>query len=140
MALAKAKGASQYKPIDFEESNSKSTLEIDAITENSKADLLQKILDLRQQTDDLRIQIERQRLNQYWENQLASPEILQKLEVLESQLKSVLDSKDACLSILRNSVSKSSELENSLSLKRDRQADLVKTFDTLVNIYDFEFF
>ena len=136
MALAKAKGASQYKPIDFEESNSKSTLEIDAITENSKADLLQKICDLRQQTDDLRIQIERQRLNQYWENQLASPEILQKLEVLESQLKSVLDSKDACLSILRNSVSKSSELENSLSLKRDRQADLVKTFDTLVNIYD----
>ena len=137
MALAKAKGASQYKPIDFEESNSKSTLEIDAITENSKADLLQKIFDLKQQTDDLRIQIERQRLNQYWENQLASPEILQKLEVLESQLKSVLDSKDACLSILRNSVSKSSELENSLSLKRDRQADLVKTFDTLVNIYDF---
>ena len=136
MALAKAKGASQYKPIDFEESNSKSTLEIDAITENSKADLLQKICDLRQQTDDLRIQIERQRLNQYWENQLVSPEILQKLEVLESQLKSVLDSKDACLSILRNSVSKSSELENSLSLKRDRQADLVKTFDTLVNIYD----
>ena len=136
MALAKAKGASQYKPIDFEESNSKSTLEIDAITENSKADLLQKIFDLKQQTDDLRIQIERQRLNQYWENQLASPEILQKLEVLESQLKSVLDSKDACLSILRNSVSKSSELENSLSLKRDRQADLVKTFDTLVNIYD----
>ena len=137
MALAKAKGASQYKPIDFEESNSKSTLEIDAITENSKADLLQKIFDLRQQTDDLRIQIERQRLNQYWENQLASPEILHKLEVLESQLKSVLDSKDACLSILRNSVSKSSELENSLSLKRDRQADLVKTFDTLVSIYDF---
>ena len=137
MALAKAKGASQYKPIDFEESNSKSTLEIDAITENSKADLLQKIFDLKQQTDDLRIQIERQRLNQYWENQLASPEILQKLEVLESQLKSVLDSKDACLSILRNSVSKSSELENSLSLKRDRQADLVKTFDTLVSIYDF---
>ena len=134
MALAKAKGASQYKPIDFEESNSKSTLEIDAITENSKADLLQKIFDLRQQTDDLRIQIERQRLNQYWENQLASPEILQKLEILESQLKSVLNSKDACLSILRNSVSKSSELENSLSLKRDRQADLVKTFDTLVNI------
>ena len=137
MALAKAKGASQYKPIVFEESNSKSTLEIDAITENSKADLLQKIFDLRQQTDDLRIQIERQRLNQYWENQLASPEILHKLEVLESQLKSVLDSKDACLSILRNSVSKSSELENSLSLKRDRQADLVKTFDTLVIIYDF---
>ena len=134
MALAKAKGASQYKPIDFEESDSKSTFEIDA-TENSRADLLQNIFDLKQQTDDLRIQIERQRLNQYWENQLASPEILQKLEILASQLKSVLDSKDACLSILRNSVSKSSESENnSLSLKRDRQADLVKTFDTLVSI------
>ena len=134
MALAKAKGASQYKPIDFEESDSKSTFEIDA-TENSRADLLQNIFDLKQQTDDLRIQIERQRLNQYWENQLASPEILQKLEILASQLKSVLDSKDACLSILRNSVSKSSESENnSLSLKRDRQADLVKTFDTLVCI------
>ena len=134
IALAKAKGASQYKPsTDFEESDSKSSLELDA-TENSRADLLQNIFELKQQTDDLRIEIEKQRLNQYWENQLASPEILQKLEILESQLKSVLNSKDACLSILRNSVSKSSELENSLSLKRDRQADLVKTFDTLVYI------
>ena len=134
IALAKAKGASQYKPTtDFEESDSKSSFELDA-TENSRADLLQNIFELKQQTDDLRIEIEKQRLNQYWENQLASPEILQKLEILESLLKSVLNSKDACLSILRNSVSKSSELENSLSLKRDRQADLVKTFDTLVNI------
>ena len=134
IALAKAKGASQYKPTtDFEESDIKSSFELDA-TDNSRADLLQNIFELKQQTDDLRIEIEKQRLNQYWENQLASPEILLKLEILESQLKSVLNSKDACLSILRNSVSKSSELENSLSLKRDRQADLVKTFDTLVNI------
>ena len=131
IALAKAKGATQYRSTDFIETNSDSTFGIEAKIEE-RFELVGNLFQLKKETDNLRVEIEEQRLKQDWENHLASTKILEALKSFETQLNAVINTKEACLSILRNSVSKSSDLENSLSLKRDRQAELVQAFDTLV--------
>ena len=131
IALAKAKGATQYRSNDKIVTDSDSTFGIEAKTDE-RFELLGNVFQLKKETDNLRVEIEEQRLKQDWENHLASTKILEALKSFETQLNAVINTKEACLSILRNSVSKSSDLENSLSLKRDRQAELVQAFDTLV--------
>ena len=56
------------------------------------------------------------------------------VQSFEIRLESVIDAKDACLSILRNSVTNSTVVENSLSLRRERQAELVQVYETLVSL------
>ena len=135
-ALAKAKGANQYKPIVFEESlaTNCSTSDLDSSENTTRTDLLNKIFKLKQETDLLRVNIEREKLNQDWENILASEDSLMSVQSFEVRLESVIDAKEACLSILRNSVTNSSVVENSLSLRRERQAELVQVYETLVSL------
>ena len=146
IALAKAKGATQYRSNDKIVTDSDSTFGIEAKTDE-RFELLGNVFQLKKETDNLRVEIEEQRLKQDWENHLASTKILEALKSFETQLNAVINTKEACLSIFRKSVSrkltilkllhpqeseKASDLENSLSLKRDRQAELVQAFDTLV--------
>ena len=56
------------------------------------------------------------------------------VQSFEVRLESVIDAKEVCLSILRNSVTNSSVVENSLSLRRERQAELVQVYETLVSL------
>ena len=136
-ALAKAKGANQYKPIVFEESlaTNCSTSDLDSSENTTRTDLLNKIFKLKQETDLLRVNIEREKLKQDWENILASEDSLMSVQSFEIRLESVIDAKEACLSILRNSVTNSLVVENSLSLRRERQAELVQVYETLVSLF-----
>ena len=131
IALSKAKSASQYTPPTFEAERSFTFTE-KAPESDSKLQTFNEIWALTQKADALRVQIEAERLSRAWENPLSAPEILLSLQNLERQLVSVVSAKDACLSILRNPVSLSVVNSNSLSLKRDRQAELVDLFEILV--------
>ena len=62
-----------------------------------------------------------------------SEEIVDSLSVLEKELDSATKDKETCLNILRNP---ETIAENSLSLRRDRQADLIQSFDCLVKIIE----
>ena len=129
-ALSKAKSASEYQSDNFEVSTDNSRL----ILENLEPDFHQiysEILQIKQQTSDLKIQIKRQKLNQHYS--LGSEEVFESLNALEKQLDAVIKDKDSCLNILRNPESIS---ENSLSLRRDRQADLIQSFDSLAKIIE----
>ena len=129
-ALSKAKSASDYKSDKFEVSIEESR----SILSDQEAEFHQiytEILQLKQQTAELKIQIKRQKLTQHFSN--SSEEIVESLNVLESQLEAVIKDKDSCLNILRNPESAS---DNSLSLRRDRQKDLIESFDFLVKIIE----
>ena len=129
-ALSKAKSASEYQSDNFEVSADNSRL----VFENLEPDFHQiysEILQIKQQTAELKIQIKRQKLTQHYS--LGSEEVLESLSALEKQLDAVIKDKDSCLNILRNPESIS---ENSLSLRRDRQADLIQSFDSLAKIIE----
>ena len=129
-ALSKAKSASDYKSDKFEVSVEESR----SILSDQEAEFHQiytEILQLKQQTAELKIQIKRQKLTQHYS--LKSKEIEDSLSALESELDSAIKSKESCLNILRNP---ETIAENSLSLRRDRQADLIQSFDCLVKIIE----
>lgn len=129
-ALSKAKIASDYKSDQFEVllEESRSILS-DQETEFHQT--YNEILQLKQQTAELKIQIKRQKLTQHYS--LKSEEIVDSLIVLEKELDSATKDKETCLNILRNP---ETIAENSLSLRRDRQADLIQSFDCLVKIIE----
>lgn len=133
IALSRAKSASQYIPPTFE-ANSFSPSTKEERESAPQPQTFDEIWILKQKADALRVQIEREKLSRAWENPLSTSEILLSLQNLEQQLASVVSSKDACLAILRNPVSLSVVNNNSLSLRRDRQAELVDLFDILVII------
>jgi hypothetical protein len=122
--LAKAKAASQYQQKS----------EDSVFAEESKIEdfsFFSEIWELKDQADNLRIQQEKVKLEQEYLNPLASADVLESLQQVEQQLKRVIDNKEACLSTLRNPAS-SAVNENSLCIRRDRQAALVESFDILV--------
>ena len=128
-ALTKAKRASEYKFDKFEIESSSEKLES---SENPRyCEIFEEIWSLKQETADLKIQIQRQKLNTQWQNKLAGQEIFENLDNLEKNLDAVNQDKDNCLEILRNPETSS---ENSLSLKRDRQNELIQAFEHLVKI------
>ena len=129
-ALSKAKSAREYKSDQFEISEDNSRV----ILENLEPEILQiynEILQLKQQTAELKIQIKRQKLAQHYS--LSSEEVLESLTTLEEQLGVIIKDKENCLNILRNPESIS---ENSLSLRHDRQADLIQSVDCLEKIIE----
>ena len=129
-ALSKAKSANEYKPDQFEISEDESKVTFSE-QEPDSYQIYNEILQLKQQTAELKIQIKRQNLTQHFSH--SSEEIVESLNLLESQLEAVIKDKDSCLNFLRNPESTS---ENSLSLRRDRQKDLIESFDLLVKIIE----
>ena len=120
-ALSKAKSASEFKSDNFEVSieESKSIL---TEHETEFHQIYNEILQLKQQAAELKIQIKRQKLTQHYS--LQSEEVFDSLTVLEKELDSAIKQKESCLNILRNP---ETITENSLSLRRDRQSDLMQS-------------
>lgn len=105
-------------------------------TENKGEDSCQDFSDiwaLKRKADELRIQLEKQRLTQ--QLPLKTDEVFASLAALEKQLESVVQGKEASLAILRNP-EEAEKSENSISLKRDRQSDLIESVDTLVGVIE----
>ena len=128
-ALSNANGASEYK-------TEEETAQKERNCEDTEK-IFKELWTSKRKADELRIQIERQKLNQHWSDPLNTEEVFDSLVSLEEQLKSVVQAKEHYLAILRNPDSTS---ENSLPLKRDRQSDLIESVDTLVSCICFKKF
>jgi len=129
-ALSKAKSASDYKSDQFEISVEESG-PILADEEAEFHKIYNEILQMKQKTAELKIQKKRQKLTQDYS--IRSEEVVDSLNLLEKELDSAIKDKETCLNILRNP---ETSTENSLSLRRDRQADLIQSFDCLVKIIE----
>ena len=129
--LERAKSAEKYK-VDLlvvEESIQKRTP--DNLNQENYFQTFKDIWTLKEETANLKVQIKRQALNQQWKNNLACENVQKSLEDIEHHLDSVIKDKDNCLNVLRNPETASN---NSLSLKRDRQSELIDSFERLVKV------
>ena len=126
--LSKANGEIEYQSPSF--SVEESVFEKSSATEPPN---FNEILELKDRANELRVQIEELRLKQVWQDQINRENTAGNLQTIENQLKSILESKSTCLSILRNPQSSTG---NSLSLSRDSQSKLSEAFEVLGKIVD----
>ena len=123
--LAKAKVAEKF--------TAKSTSIEESAEEDCALEIFQEIWKLKEESHKLKSQLKHQKSKEYWKNPLECDETIDSLEQVDQSLEQVLKDKDLLLSILRNPQTDS---DNSLSLKRDRQVDLIDAIGTLAKIVE----
>ena len=67
-------------------------------------------------------------LNEKWDNPLENPRVVSRINNLSSRLTEIAEEKDQILESLRNPIA-----ENSISLKKENQANLVDSIRYLVS-------
>ena len=67
-------------------------------------------------------------LNEKWDNPLENPRVVSRVDNLSSRLTEIAEEKDQILDSLRNPIA-----ENSISLKKENQANLVDSIRYLVS-------
>ena len=67
-------------------------------------------------------------LNEKWDNPLENPRVVSRIDNLSSRLTEIAEEKDQILDSLRNPIA-----ENSISLKKENQANLVDSIKYLVS-------
>ena len=67
-------------------------------------------------------------LNEKWDNPLENPKVVSRIDNLSSRLTEIAEEKDQILESLRNPIA-----ENSISLKKENQANLVDSIKYLVS-------
>ena len=67
-------------------------------------------------------------LNEKWDNPLENPRVVSRIDNLSSRLTEIAEEKDQILDSLRNPIA-----ENSISLKKENQANLVDSIRYLVS-------
>ena len=67
-------------------------------------------------------------LNEKWDNPLENPRVVSRVDNLSSRLTEIAEEKDQILESLRNPIA-----ENSISLKKENQANLVDSIRYLVS-------
>ena len=67
-------------------------------------------------------------LNEKWDNPLENPRVVSRVDNLSSRLTEIAEEKDQILESLRNPIA-----ENSISLKKENQANLVDSIKYLVS-------
>ena len=67
-------------------------------------------------------------LNEKWDNPLENPRVVSRIDNLSSRLTEIAEEKDQILESLRNPIA-----ENSISLKKENQANLVDSIKYLVS-------
>ena len=67
-------------------------------------------------------------LNEKWDNPLENPRVVSRIDNLSSRLSEIAEEKDQILESLRNPIA-----ENSISLKKENQANLVDSIRYLVS-------
>ena len=67
-------------------------------------------------------------LNEKWDNPLENPRLVSRIDNLSSRLTEIAEEKDQILESLRNPIA-----ENSISLKKENQANLVDSIRYLVS-------
>ena len=67
-------------------------------------------------------------LNEKWDNPLENPKVVSRIDNLSSRLTEIAEEKDQILESLRNPIA-----ENSISLKKENQANLVDSIRYLVS-------